>query len=335
MNLPTASLSLDLDNHWAYLRSLGLPEATGKSAASRSSYLPEIVPRIVDFLGERNLPCTFFVVGKDFQDDKDCDAIRLISAAGHEIANHSQSHFPWMHTLSIDQQEQEVADAETVIEQLTGSKPLGFRAPGFSWSPELLSILARRGYRYDASVFPTAVGPLTRMYCRFKGIGNQQSDTKNEDDAQSETVGKRPEEEGPSSTSQRFSTFSDALRNLKPHPIQNANGPLIELPVTTMPITRAPIHFTYLAFLAEKSPRAARAYWNLASRLCRLRGVGPSLLLHPLDFMGPEEAPSLSVLPGMRLQRTEKLELLSDVLSRLAKRRQVVSLAEHALASKT
>ncbi len=331
MNLPTASLSLDLDNHWAYLRSLGLAETTENGAAYRASYLPEMVPRILDFLGNRNLPCTFFVIGKDFQNDRDRDALRLISEAGHEIANHSQSHFPWMHLLSEEEQEREVAEAEEVIEQVTGNKPIGFRAPGFSWSPELLSILARRGYAYDASVFPTSVGPLTRFYCHVKGIGNQPSDTQSK-----VHVNKAAEisNEQAIPTSQRFSTLADVMCSLQPHPISTAEGTIIEMPVTTMPLTRTPIHFTYLAFLAEKSPWAARTYWNVASRLCRLRGVGPSMLLHPLDFMGGEEAPSLAVLPGMQLNRSVKLSLLNDVLSRLARGRKVVSLAEHTILSK-
>lgn len=299
-----ASLSIDLDDKWAYLRAQG-----DDAWEDRPSYLPEVVPRIVDFLGERGLPGTFFVVGEDLTRDAGAREVERIAQAGFEVANHSQSHLPWLDTLPLEEIEREIADAEEGILRVVGERPTGFRAPGFSWSPELLSLLARRGYAYDSSVFPTFVGPLARLYVKLSGLRAKQGD-----DA--------PE--------QRFSSLADALRSLAPHKIETAHGPLAELPVTTMPLTRAPIHFTYISFLAQKSCTAARAYWRTAMHLCRLRGVAPSLLLHPLDFLGEEDEPQLAYFPGMRLTREAKLSLLSDTLADLAKNRGVVTTAEHA-----
>ncbi|TWT48708.1 polysaccharide deacetylase family protein [Botrimarina hoheduenensis] len=307
---PLASLSLDLDNKWAYLRSRG--ESVWQK---RPSYLPAVVPRIIDFLGERSLACTTFVVGEDLTREADAHAIASLRHAGHEIGNHSQSHLPWMDALNVDEMEREVEQAETLIAQVTGEKPLGFRAPGFSWSPPLLATLVRRGYRYDASVFPTFIGPAARWYVKLSGFRSQQSQATAEDPAPAE---------------QRFSSFGDALRTLRPHRVATTAGSLIELPVTTMPLSRAPIHFTYVSFLAQKSPAAALAYWRTALRLCRLRGVGPSLLLHPLDFLGEEDEPQLAYFPGMKLARAAKLKLLSEVLDHLARGRRVVTVAQHA-----
>lgn len=305
---PIASLSLDLDNKWSYLRSRG-----DAAWEARPSYLGEVTPRIVDFLGERGLPCTLFVVGEDV--NREPDAIAALAAAGFEIANHSQSHLPYLNALPADEVEAEIAAAEEAIGHVAGRRPTGFRAPGFSWSPDVLTILARRGYAYDASVFPSFVGPLARLYVRLSGFRAKQGDATD-----------RPE--------QRFSSLGDALRSLRPHAVQTAAGPLVELPVTTMPLTRAPIHFTYVSFLAQKSYAAARAYWRTAMRLCRLRGVGPSLLLHPLDFLGEEDEPDLAYFPGMRLDRRAKLRLLSETLADLARDRRVVTTAEHTLREK-
>lgn len=306
-----ASLSIDLDDKWAYLRSRG-----DAAWESRPTYLPEVVPRIVDFLAERSLPGTVFVVGEDLARDPGAREVARLAAAGFEIANHSQSHWPWLDTLPSQEIEREIADAEEAILRVTGVRPVGFRAPGFSWSPEVLSVLARRGYAYDSSVFPTFVGPLARLYVKLSDFKSKSQAT---DDA--------PE--------QRFSSLGDALRSLKPHPIETAAGPLVELPVTTMPLTRAPIHFTYVSFLAQKSRAAARAYWKTAMRLCRLRGVGPTLLLHPLDFLGEEDEPQLAYFPGMKLTREAKLSLLSDTLADLAKNRRVVTIAAHATKKST
>lgn len=301
-----ASLSIDLDDKWAYLRSSG-----DAAWEDRPTYLPEVVPRIVDFLGERGLPCTAFVVGEDLTRDTGAREVERLATAGFEIANHSQSHWPWLDTLPSEEIEREIADAEEGILRVAGVKPVGFRAPGFSWSPEVLSVLARRGYAYDSSVFPTFVGPLARLYVRLSGFKSKST-------------------AGDDAPEQRFSSLADALRSLRPHPIETAAGPLVELPVTTMPLTRAPIHFTYVSFLAQKSrAAAARAYWKTAMRLCRLRGVGPTLLLHPLDFLGKEDEPQLAYFPGMRLTREAKLSLLSDTLADLAKNRRVVTTADH------
>lgn len=300
-----ASLSIDLDDKWAYLRSRG-----DAAWDSRPSYLAEVAPRMVDFLGERDVPCTVFVVGEDLTRDPGAQAVERFAAAGFEIANHSQSHWPWLDKLPPEEIEREIAECEAGVERITGVKPAGFRAPGFSWSPEVLAILARRGYAYDSSVFPTFVGPLARAYVKLSGFRSKDSD-----------------EDAPE---QRFSSLSDALRNLCPHCIETPEGPLVELPVTTAPLMRSPIHFTYLSFLAQKSPAAARAYWRTVMRLCRVRCVAPTLLLHPLDFLGQEDEPQLAYFPGMRLTREVKLSLLSDTLAGLAKNRRIVTVAEHA-----
>src|SRR5207247_6203043 len=60
MTLPTASLSLDLDNQWSYMKTHG---DAGWEAFP--SYLDLVVPRVLDFLAARGLTITFFVVGQD------------------------------------------------------------------------------------------------------------------------------------------------------------------------------------------------------------------------------------------------------------------------------
>ena len=54
--------------------------------------------------------------------------------------------------------------AEEAIEVATGKSPKGFRGPGFSFSESILKVLRNRGYIYDASTFPTFLGPVARAY---------------------------------------------------------------------------------------------------------------------------------------------------------------------------
>ena len=87
---PVATLSLDLDNKWSYLRTHGDP-----GWAALPSYLDLAVPRILQFLRDRSLTITFFVVGQDAARAENHAAIRAIAEAGHEIGNHSFLHEPW------------------------------------------------------------------------------------------------------------------------------------------------------------------------------------------------------------------------------------------------
>ena len=49
------------------------------------------------------------------------------------------------------------------MEAVAGRRPLGFRAPGYTAGPRLLTELSRAGLRYDGSVLPTRAAPLLRF----------------------------------------------------------------------------------------------------------------------------------------------------------------------------
>ena len=122
-----ASLSLDLDNKWSYLKTHG-DEAWSKLP----SYLDLVVPRILNTLDEFDLKITFFIVGLDADQEANSSALRQISQAGHEIGNHSYRHEPWLHLYSREEIVAEFAKTEVALERVTGRKPIGFRGPGFS-----------------------------------------------------------------------------------------------------------------------------------------------------------------------------------------------------------
>ncbi len=266
--------------------------------------------RSTEFFDHHAVRATVFVVGKDLEQQEGRDAVANLAAAGHEIANHSYWHYPWLDTLPADELEQEVADAEGAIESLTGKKPIGFRAPGFSGSPLLLEILARRGYAYDASTFPTVIGPLAAWYARLQSFGKTEDQTR-----------------------QKFATLRSGFGTLAPHVLPTPAGPIVEVPVTTMPLFRLPIHMTYLLYLRQFSKSLASLYLRMAIRLCRLRGVGPSLLLHPLDFLGGDEEPELSFFPGMRLPLEVKRAMMDQMVGQFSEHYALGTVATHARAA--
>jgi hypothetical protein len=100
-----------------------------------------------------------------------------------------------------------------------------------------------------------------------------------------------------------------------------------------MPLVRVPIHFSYVLFLHQRSPALARRYFATALAVCRRTGVEPSLLLHPLDFMGPEDAEGLAFFPAMGLTAGAKIEAVADCLGQLARRFEIVTMERHARAA--
>jgi peptidoglycan-N-acetylglucosamine deacetylase len=301
------SLSLDLDNLWSYMKTHG-----DAGWDEYPSYLGVVVPRVLDLFDSLNTKITWFIVGKDAADPKHHSILGDITRRGHEVGNHSFHHEPWLHLYSESEIEAELARTEDAIETATGQRPDGFRGPGFSFSPTLLKVLARRGYRYDASTFPTFLGPLARLYY-FAKAGNMTAEEREK-------------------RKQLFGTLSEGFRSLHPYNWHTAEGALLEIPVTTMPLFKVPIHLSYLVYLSQFSKLAARAYLRMAVGLCKVMRVELSFLLHPLDFMGCDDTDKLAFFPAMNQPSSKKLAFAREVLELLIREFQCVPMGEHAAA---
>jgi peptidoglycan/xylan/chitin deacetylase (PgdA/CDA1 family) len=216
-------------------------------------------------------------------------------------------HEPWLHLYSEAELEAELASAEAHIVRATGRRPMGFRGPGFSVSATTLRVLARRGYAYDASTLPSFIGPLARAYYLATGRFNAE---------QRERL------------SRLFGGWRDGFQPLKPFAWKVDDRMLLELPVTTFPLFRVPIHLSYVHFLAGRSPGLALAYFRAALAACRLARIEPSVLLHPLDFLGGDDVPSLRFFPAMNTTTKRKVEIVERCFDALARHHAVRTMAE-------
>jgi len=288
---PPACLSIDLDNEWSYLKTHGDPGWT-----AYPSYIPRVVPRILSVLAEADLKATFFLVGHDAASPANRETLRSIAAAGHEVGNHSQSHEPWLQRYTEEQLDQEIGQAEAAIAEATGVRPVGFRGPGYSISRQALEVLAARGYRYDASTLPTFLGPLARAYYFMRSPLDR---------------GQRAER------ARLFGSSRDGLRPIRPYLCKLEASTLLEIPVTTFPFFRTPFHVSYVLYLSTRLPGLARIYWRLALRACRLAGLGPAVLMHPLDCLGGDEVRTLAFFPGMSLSSEVKTKRVRTCLGDL------------------
>lgn len=304
---PLASVSLDLDDLWTYLKVRG--DARWQE---RPTYLPTFVPLMLDTLDALGLRITVFVVGADAARPELRPLFRAIVERGHEVANHSHEHESWLHTYDEAQLTEELDRSEAAITAATGQRPRGFRGPGYSWSPTLLELLAARGYAFDASTLPTFIGPLARWYYfRTAGLSQEQRETRR----------------------LLFGSWRDGLRPLRAHRLRLASGrELLEIPVTTLPILRTPFHPSYLLYLSRQSEAVMRGYLRVALGLCRARGVEPSVLLHPLDFLGKGDVAGLEFFPGMDLSGAKKRALLTTAIEMLRERHDALPMSAHAAA---
>lgn len=78
--------------------------------------------------------------------------VRRMVAEGHEIASHSDTH-QRLYSLSRAALAEDLRRARDTLEQLSGTRVWGIRAPMFSISDAVLDHLAEAGYWYDSSYY--------------------------------------------------------------------------------------------------------------------------------------------------------------------------------------
>lgn len=300
-----ASVSMDLDNVWSYLKTHG-----DDGWELRPSYLATFVPYVLDVLEQEQLQITFFVVGTDAAIPEHGPALQSLVQHGHELGNHSFEHDPWMARYDRSRIEDEVARTEAAILAATGRRPVGFRGPGYAWSVELLEILSERGYLYDASTLPTYLGPLARAYY-FRTTHLSEAERKER--------------------AQLFGRLADGLRPAGAYSWKLPNGrTLLELPVTTFPVIKVPFHLSYLMYISRFSERLMVGYLRAALLACRLAGTEPSFLLHPLDLIDAKQEPRLAFFPGMDVPARRKAELFRRAIHMLREHFTIVNMSAHA-----
>ena len=108
------------------------------------------LPRIVKLMDEQELPATFFFPAWSLKlAPEQADIIQ--QSGRHEIGVHG-----WIHELntSLDgaTESRLLAQAVDQIEAITGTRPVGYRAPSWNHSPNTLQIVRDMGFLYESSL---------------------------------------------------------------------------------------------------------------------------------------------------------------------------------------
>lgn len=301
---PLASMSLDLDDQWSYMKVHG-----DEGWELFPSYLDIVVPFVLDLLDDLNIKITFFIVGQDAAIQKNHKILRSISDRGHEIGNHSFHHESWLKTYSKEKIEEEINRAEEAIQEATGIRTKCFRGPGFSWSNDLLETLQKRDYTFDASILPTYISPLMRMYYFWNSkLSKEERESRKE----------------------LFGSYKEGFYPLKAFRWKlNNKETLLEIPVTTMPVFKIPFHLSYLLYISGYSMGLMKAYLGFTIFMCKMTKTSPSVLLHPLDLISGDKVPQLNFFPGMNIPTEKKVKVFNYALKRLQKNFDILPMLEY------
>ena len=110
--------------------------------------------KVLDLFAESGVKATFFTLG--WVAARHPGLIRRIAAEGHEVASHGWDH-DRVFTLDAVSFRADLARAKAALEDASGQKITGYRAPSFSIdqrTPWAHQVLADEGYTYSSSVAP-------------------------------------------------------------------------------------------------------------------------------------------------------------------------------------
>jgi len=109
---------------------------------------------VLDLFAQAGVTGTFFTLG--WVAERYPALMRRIAEAGHEVASHGYDHAR-VFTFTPEQFRADLRKSRAILEDASGQKVSGYRAPSFSIDPRTPwahPILAEEGYAYSSSVAP-------------------------------------------------------------------------------------------------------------------------------------------------------------------------------------
>lgn len=146
------ALTVDVEDYF-HVAALA-PSIRRDSWTSRESRVVGNTQKLLAIFEQFDVRGTFFVLG--WVAEQYPQLVKDIAARGHEIACHGYSH-RLVYEQSPEEFREETLRAKNLLEDITGSAVIGYRAASYSivraslWA---LDILVDLGFIYDSSIFP-------------------------------------------------------------------------------------------------------------------------------------------------------------------------------------
>lgn len=109
---------------------------------------------MLEIFRDRQVRVTCFFLG--WVAERFPELVKAAADDGHEIASHGYAH-TLVYQMTPQQFLEDVSKSKQIIEDISGTEVIGYRAPGFSVTqdtPWFFDQLAQAGYRFDSSIFP-------------------------------------------------------------------------------------------------------------------------------------------------------------------------------------
>lgn len=155
-------MSVDMDEWYQCRWATGSDQAfwTDTQSFFRDYYgsdrpLGEIIPLtdvILELFGNLDICATFFFTGEVANYYP--SLVKKIAANGHEIGCHNYIHKDYNQNNQREFRNN-LHRSKALLEDLTASEVMGYRAPNSTVSPYMIECLLKAGFRYDSSVTPT------------------------------------------------------------------------------------------------------------------------------------------------------------------------------------
>lgn len=287
-NKRLSTVQIDLDGLWV-LERLG-----GRLAEVANDPVFEVgLPRFLELFARHDIRATFFVNAADLEVSAKRVLLERVMKAGHEIANHGWTH-RYLTALDSGEKEKELVESTETLSRFTGRPLRGFRAAGYAVDAEVPGFLERLGYAYDSSAFPTSLLPVIGLVHRAF------------------ISPPRPHYPWMTPLFSPSVPYRPAVRDL----YRRGGARLLEVPVTTLPLFRIPLHFSYGMLLGSH-------YMKLGVRwaLRRLRCV--NFVFHLVDLADCSGV-SLGRLGRKRVDAEDRLAAADNVLALLCGKSEVL-----------
>jgi peptidoglycan/xylan/chitin deacetylase (PgdA/CDA1 family) len=141
-------LSFDVDNE-SYLLARGETSPTTLSATDFGAQTG--LPRLLRLLDRYRIPASFFIPAVSAILHPEMIPA-ILKSGRHEIGVHGWIHESLPALADAAEEERLLNQAIEYLTKVTGKRPVGYRAPGWSFSPHTIGLLRKSRFLYDSSL---------------------------------------------------------------------------------------------------------------------------------------------------------------------------------------